>query len=232
MSGLGETVFAWPLLAPLAAAAAAIVHTARRRQAMNEALHELRRPLQAIALAAGDPHGSVGLAAAALDRLDREINGGLSVAERGTIAVEPLLAAAVRRWQGRAALRGASLRLSWGAGRAVAFGHGPSLSQAVDNLIVNAIEHGGPEIEVAAGRDGGELVLTVSDSGRSPASGARGESPHAAIARLTGRRRRGHGLGVVERVAREHGGRFSLRRGQRGAVATLALPLETGESRR
>ena len=56
----------------------------RRRSALNEALHELRRPLQAIALAVLGPRvgappvsrARCELAAAALERLDREINGG------------------------------------------------------------------------------------------------------------------------------------------------------------
>src|SRR4249919_2186392 len=48
---LAEVVAAWPLGATLAAAVA--VHglqVGRRRSALNEALHELRRPLQALAL--------------------------------------------------------------------------------------------------------------------------------------------------------------------------------------
>src|SRR5262249_11541649 len=56
----------------------------RRRSAINEAIHELRRPLQAMVLASGGGErvaaareSSVRLASSALERLDREVNGGV-----------------------------------------------------------------------------------------------------------------------------------------------------------
>ena len=57
------------------------------------------------------------LAAAALERLDREVNGGGSL-RRPAEAVEmrPLLEAAARRWRARASLGGGSLSLRWRAG--------------------------------------------------------------------------------------------------------------------
>src|SRR3954469_19252717 len=54
----------------------------RRRTLLNEALHELRRPLQILSLALPDSspraahvESSLELATVALERLDREING-------------------------------------------------------------------------------------------------------------------------------------------------------------
>ena len=41
------------------------------------------------------------------------------------------------------ALGGGSLELRWRAGEAAVIGDGAALEQALDNLIVNAIEHGG-----------------------------------------------------------------------------------------
>ena len=83
MIELAPTFAGWPLAATMAAVAAAQgLRAGRRRSSLNEALHELRRPLQAIALAgaagASPPalESSVRLAAAALERLDREVNGG------------------------------------------------------------------------------------------------------------------------------------------------------------
>ena len=59
MIELAEIVAGWPLAATMAAVATAQgLRAGRRRGALNEALHELRRPLQAIALAGGG--GSVG----------------------------------------------------------------------------------------------------------------------------------------------------------------------------
>ncbi len=85
MTGLAHLFAGWPLAASLAMAVTAqALRAGRRRSALNQAMHELRRPLQAVALAASGPRvaapagmeSSMQLAAAALERLDREINGG------------------------------------------------------------------------------------------------------------------------------------------------------------
>ncbi len=100
-----------------------------------------------------------------------------------------------------------------------------ALAQAIDNLIVNALEHGGPAVTVEARREGGRLRVVVADSGRAARPASRRETPADAIARLSGRRRRGHGLAVVRRVASAHGGRFALHGSECGSLATLELPL-------
>jgi signal transduction histidine kinase len=234
MIELAETVAGWPLAATMATALAAQgLRAGRRRVALNEALHELRRPLQAIALAgagrgAGSPpvlESSVQLAAAALERLDREVNGGSLQRPAEAVEVRPLLEAAVRRWRARASLGGGSLRLRWRAGRAVVIGDRVELAQALDNLIVNAIEHGGPEISVDARPYKGCVRIVIADSGRASRPAGRGDTPADVIARLSGRRRRGHGLAVVRQVAAAHEGRFALRRSERGSLALLELPL-------
>lgn len=229
---------AWPLGVSLAAAAVAQgVHAGRRRGALNEALHELRRPLQALALApatgaeAGPGlglEGSVRMAAAALERLEREINGETSKPPRVPLSARPLLEAAVGRWRGRAALAGGSLRLDWRAGEAAVEGDRGELARAIDNLIVNALEHGGPEVVVAAEVDADRLRVAVLDSGRGSRPAARRESPAELVARRLGGGRRGHGLRVVRRVAGAHGGEFELRVTARGTAAVLALPLWEG----
>jgi signal transduction histidine kinase len=235
MNELAQTFAGWPLAATVAAVAAAQgLRAGRRRTSLNEALHELRRPLQTIALAGAGSGGSppvvessVRLAAAALERLDREVNGSGGGLQRPAEPIEarPLLDAAVRRWRARASLGGGSLRLRWRAGEAVVFGDRVELSQALDNLIVNAIEHGGPRISVDARPYKGRLRVVVADSGRASRPAARRDSPGEVIARLSGRRRHGHGLAVVRRVAAAHDGRFALRRSERGSLAMLELPL-------
>jgi signal transduction histidine kinase len=202
-----------------------------RRAALNEALHELRRPLQALALAIGPGRVAVGgvessllLVTAAVDRLDAEINGGGADRARGAVSVRPLLEAAVGRWRPRARLAGRELCLV-GAPPAVLYGEPVGLSQALDNLIVNAIEHGGRVIEVGARRHGGRLRIAVADSGSEVDRSSRRRSRASAVAHLDAKRRRGHGLVVVRRVAAAHGGRFELRRSELEAVATLDLPL-------
>jgi two-component system sensor histidine kinase FlrB len=125
-----------------------------------------------------------------------------------------------------------SLELRWNAGRALVSGDRSALAQALDNLIVNAIEHGGPTIVVAGRVLEGRLRIAVVDSGRSTRSRSRRSGPAEAIARLSGRRYRGHGLGVVRRVAADHGGRFVLRHSERGSLAALELPLAEAETGR
>src|SRR6187200_2889348 len=95
----------------------------RRRSALNAAIHELRRPLQVLTLAlpesqSGD--GAVGsslrLAADALGRLDREINGEQTEAHFSPVRIGSLVEEAVRRGEGQANLAGRRLRLRGEAG--------------------------------------------------------------------------------------------------------------------
>jgi hypothetical protein len=271
LAGLSPTL---PALALAAAAALAVAaREGRRRTVLNEALHELRRPLQALVLEAPTGHraggeGPVEMAAAALARLEREINGEPAAPARAPLLARPLAESALGRWRERAAGAGATLELHWEAGGAAIDADRGDIAAALDNLIDNAIEHGGPRIAVEAARFADMLSLAVVDSGGPPAAGARrpatppsdggspagrsaargahrtaapswdGGSPiaHRAaplrapdpgdlLARLSGRRRHGHGLRRVRRTAAAHGGRFSLHRGESGTSAVLELPL-------
>jgi len=231
---LAEVVAAWPLGASLAAAVVVQgLRDGRRRATLNEALHELRRPLQALTLvqpeaAATEPmalQGSVQMAAVALERLEREINGETMVTAREPLSPRPLLASAVRRWQGRAALAGGEISLLWSAPGARVEVDRCAVMGALDNLLVNAIEHGGPQIRVEARVERERLRVAVVDSGRRPRSRSGRGSPAELIFALSGRRRRGHGLRVVRRTAAAHDGRFHLRPLSSGTEAVLELPL-------
>lgn len=220
----------WPLAASLAAAVAAQgLLAGRRRTALNEALHELRRPLQALVLSLG-PAEARGAdlsrqTALALERLDHQINGGAAADRCEPISVRGQLEAAVRRWQGRAALAGATLRLREECAEVTVSGDRGAISRALDNLIVNALEHGGPRVLVGAELAAPAVRLVVADWGRRGSPQGRQRSLRRALASLSGRRRRGHGLRVVRRVAVAHGGEFRLRRLKAGAEATIELPL-------
>jgi signal transduction histidine kinase len=233
---LAQIVAGWPFAVSLAATVAVQgLRSGRRRTALNEALHEVRRPLQVAALeggagvAARRGDGPLDLAAAALQRLDREINGGSYAPPPTTVDVRELVQTATGRWRGRARFADGSLELRWNAGPAVVEGDRLALAQAIDNLIVNAIEHGGPNIVVSARRREGRLRIAVVDSGSAARPPARRGSPAEVFARLSGRKRRGHGLAVVRRVVAAHGGRFVFERSPRGSTAAIELPL-TGEA--
>lgn len=225
----------------LLAASVALVVTAqglragRRRSALNEALHELRRPLQALTLATpgvepGAPavEWSLQMASAALARLDREINGGAVPPAPSPVPVEPLVHAAAERWTARAALAGGSLDLRWMAAGTTVRGDRCELAQALDNLIDNAIEHGGPAVVLEATRSGGSVTLAVADSGRGGSRRSVRARATGVAARLHGRNRHGHGLAVVRRTVAAHGGRFTLRRSPGRTVASIELPLLSG----
>jgi signal transduction histidine kinase len=232
MTELAAIVAGWPLAASIAAAVTVReVRAGRRRTTLNEALHELRRPLQSIFLAAGSGAmppvvaGSARLAAVALERLEHEINGGTPGFVSEVVSARPIVESAVGRWRARASLGGGSLTLRWRAGEVLVEADRNGVAQAIDNLIVNAIEHGGPRVVVEAKTRASRLRVTVADSGRASRPASRRETPAELVARLSGRRRRGHGLAVVRRAAAAHGGRFALRRSERGSLAVLELPL-------
>jgi signal transduction histidine kinase len=228
---------AWPLAISLAVAVATQgLLAGRRRTALNEALHELRRPVQGLVLAAPAAEASgtrVGdlprQTALALERLDREINGGQQARIRAAVRAVPLLEAALDRCRLRAEAAGASLHLLAGTEDAIVSVYRSGVDQALDNLIINAIDHGGLRIVVGAAAKGGVLRLTVADPGRRPTSRSRRPDLSAALAALSGHKRHGHGLRVVRRVAAAHGGAFHLRRLPHGTEATLELPLLDGE---
>jgi len=229
---LAQIVAGWPLAVSMAVTVVVQgLRDGRRRSALNEALHELRRPLQVAVLAGGagapaergeDP---IDLATAALERLDRAINGGSYAPLVAPIDACSLVRQAVGRWQARVKLGDGSLELRWNAGSAVLSGDRVALAQVLDNLIVNAIEHGGPAIVVSARRREGRLRVVVVDSGRESRPPARRGSPAEVVARLSGRRHHGHGLAVVRRIVAAHAGRFVLDRSPRGSTAAIELPL-------
>ena len=205
----------------------------RRRESLNRGLHELRRPLQALALQL--PHhvrrparGQLDQALEALAGIDREVNGGRRPARRTAVDPRALAADAVARWRVPAALSGRRIELTWGAASGRLVCDEVAIAAALDNLIANAIEHGRGAIRVEGSSRAGRLRLTVADGadagGVPPARAASPglqPSPHR-------RGRRGHGLRLVAEVATEHGGRFAACAHERGASAVLELPL--GES--
>lgn len=194
----------------------------RRRQRLNRSLHELRRPLQALALSSrhrdfGASKGFLTLAMSALGDLDRAVNGTVDPTSRQEpISCRELVVAAIGRW--RASNPDVELQLYWDADSATLLADPDAIAQALDNLIANAIEHGQPPLVLTGSVISTRLRITLSDGG--PLASANGSNGH----RPDGHRR-GHGLDLVSEVAAAHGGRFALSRCREGTVAALELPL-------
>jgi signal transduction histidine kinase len=192
------------------------IRESRRRDSLNLALHELRRPLQELVLSSpawrNPGSANVRVTLAALGDLDRAINGGPRRFEPRPVACRAIVQAAVERWRGVAAASHRSLILRWRAGAALVMVDPERVGQALDNLIHNAILHGGLRVRVEASAFAGGVRISVADSG-----------PHAAP-RHDRDPRHGHGLRIVSAIAAEHGGRFLLRTGPTGTTGTLELP--------
>jgi signal transduction histidine kinase len=222
-----SALVAWPLALTLATLVVSDrARRRRRRELLNRALHELRRPLQALTLEWPQPSWSrrdhLGLALEALGELDRRVNGHPPT-ERARVALvdaHTLAADALHRWRGPAARRGRSLELSWRANGSRLVCDPDAVARAIDNLIANALEHGSGPILLDGSARAGRLRIAVAD-------GTGGGHGGAALAK--GRRaRRGHGLGIVAEIAAKHGGRFAACAHGDGARAVIELPLAAG----
>ena len=164
----------------------------------------------------------------ALDELDREINGVAAPLRRRPVPARAWVEGALGRWRAEPAVPARRSRCDGERGRRSVLADPSRLAQALDNLIVNAIEHGGPPIRVDGTVRGNRLRITVADGGATVARGARrgGRSRlWLVVRRSVTRGRRGNGLRAVARIAAEHEGRFMVTRGPRGTVAALELPL-------
>jgi light-regulated signal transduction histidine kinase (bacteriophytochrome) len=201
-------------------------------------MHELRRPLQALTLledGAGPPpasptgasrRGLLELVACALSELDRAVNGGAAVRAMRPVSCRELLLASLERWRPAAAGAG-GFKVFWDAGPAVVEGDPVGMAQAFDNLIANALEHGGPPLVVTGAKVAGRLRITVANGGarRGTEPSERPASPPDQLPLLPRGPQRGHGVAVVNEIATAHRGRFALCRTGSGCVAALELPL-------
>lgn len=232
---LAELAAGLPVAASFAMAGGiSALREGRRRTALNEAVHELRRPLQAIALSGPGPanraqafESSLQMAAAAVDRLDCEINGGSDVEAVCQVPLCELVHAAVDRWRSSASLDDRAINLKCVVGDPGLVGDRVAIAQAVDNLISNAVVHGQGEVAVEVRTVGRLARLVVVNRGRAPVEGSRRRF-RGLSGRITGRARHGHGLRIVRRAAARHGGGFRLH--ERGGVceAVLDFPLGGG----
>ncbi|MGP9811930.1 sensor histidine kinase [Rhodopseudomonas sp. NSM] len=124
------------------------------------------------------------------------------------------------------------------------------ISQALANLVENAIKYGQPqlalaapgaepatavppgaEIMIEARRDGDQVLLSVTDHGRGIPEADRKHAVERFVRLEASRTLPGSGLGLslASAVATLHGGELRLADAQPGLRATLAIPAHTGE---
>lgn len=208
------------LAAVTAVEAGRMLRDARRARRMNRAMHELRRPLQAIALslesASPDLGGAgayLGQARVALRELDAIVNGGRDPRPVGRAPIADVLDALDHRW------RFADVEVERGGGGVEIDADLTRLGAALDNLVVNALRHGSGVVHVRATTGGGHARFEVRDGGPTDVTPDRG--------RRTRDPRRGHGLRVVADVAASHGGEATPARPVPGGgtLAAISLPL-------
>lgn len=208
------------------ALAVRVARQARRLELVADAAHELRGAAGGLTMAAEalrrepSPLRRAGLLEPALDRMgaglaDLDAARGAGADRRvGALSLQRAVHAAVAAAAPQAARAGTRLRVHWHAGPLAVRGDRRRIASIVGNLIDNALEHGGPTVEVRGGRaESGAVCVEVADSGPS-AGPARQGAPGA----------RGRGLAIAARAARESGGRVSLRQSADGTVASLELP--------
>ena len=180
--------------------------------------HELRGPVAALALAAEASARRPGrTAAAAVEAQLERAKLGLAdlAAARSGRRSPPLVARVpVRQVAERVAAAG-NVEVDWRAGPARVDADPARISQALGNLVSNALEHGGGRVELRGVRDADRVRIELSDSG--PGFGAAPEPDWH-----TGR---GRGLAIAARAVEEAGGQLRIASSEDGATVAVELPL-------
>ena len=177
----------------------------RRLELVASAEHELRGPLAALTLAAARSRplepaviaGQLDRARAALSDLTEARRGRRGAAQPRHHELRALVERGVAGW--RAA--GGHVTVDWRAGDAVSDVDAGRFSQALGNLLSNALEHGNGPVTVRGVRRGGHVRIEVANG-------------------------RGRGLAIAARAAERTGGHLQLAADGDGALAVLELPLD------
>lgn len=190
------------LLISLLALGRRVVLDAERLRLVAEAEHELRNPLQVLALAAGSElHPELERARVALADLAAARVGRRADTEAEVVQLDRLVWRAATAADLAARRVGGGVHLDWSAGPIAVNGHRGRISQALTNLLSNAIEHGGGQVRVVGRRTSGGVRIEVRDSGR------------------------GHGLAVAARAVRDTGGKLTATRAGGGTAVAFELPI-------
>ncbi|HEX2105340.1 MAG TPA: HAMP domain-containing sensor histidine kinase [Solirubrobacteraceae bacterium] len=231
--------WAWAVAAASAGIAALAWRELRRgRELVARACHELRGPLAAAHLAlhttgAGDAAPArlaaieveLRRAGRALDDLAAARSGRRAADRDEIVDVPELLAHQASTWEAVAPVFGCRLALGTPDGAALVRGDRVRLSQAVGNLLANALEHGAGTVELRARSVGDRVRIEVSDEG----AGLPAPVAELAARPRGGRGRRGRGLAIASDIAARHGGRILAAPSPSGARLAIELPAWSSE---
>ena len=205
------TALGW--LAALALGWAAL-RMRRRLELVARAAHELRGPATALGLAAAalrrEPgglrrallfEGELERMRAGLGDLEAARGGRRAPPRARMVGMERLARRTAAGWRPSAQAAGRRLRFRWEGGPAVVHADPRRLSQALGNLVANAVEHGSGPVELRGRRRDDTVVVEVIDGGR------------------------GRGLSIAAEAVQEAGGRLELERGEHSTRAAVELPL-------
>lgn len=204
----------------------------RQLASLTRPLHELRGALTALELglsvierscsSSAEVNGCVDSLRLSLERaslgardVDSLRRGDRVAAVKERVDFSKLILRSAQAWSLLAPAYNATLDIDWRAGPVRVLGHAGRLQQAFDNLIANALEHGGGCVLVEGERRGARVRVLVSDGGAELPQQFDGASASAA---------RGHGLSIANAVIREHEGRLALGMGRNGRGLLVELP--------
>jgi two-component system OmpR family sensor kinase len=222
-----------------AALSAAQDSEARMRQFVADASHELRTPLTSVHgiselyRQGAIPSDQIADAFAGIEeqseRMAQLVNDLLLLArrderlplDRRPVDLLEVCSDAVRTTTTQ---RSVSLEMIPGSRAPIVDGDATGLRQVVDNLMVNAVQHGQGDIVVAVGTEGEEAVVRVSDEGPGVAASDRlrvfDRFYRGADDRSRSTGGSGLGLSIVAAIVAAHGGTVNVQ----GSVFTVRLP--------
>lgn len=196
-------------------------------------VHEVRSPVAALAAVAETAADASGGEPDALPTLVRLALAACRAIERivmdvaiASVRLEPMdVSTLVRDTVAAHTVRGADVAVSAGEGLLVA-GDRVRLRQVVDNLIVNALVHGGSsEVTVHASRSEGAVHVVVSDAGPGIRTDQLDRIFEAGVRLDAGVPGSGLGLALARAIAEAHGGSLMASSAPgHGATFILALP--------
>lgn len=218
---------AWAICAALLLA---VLRLRRRLELVAQAAHELRGPTAAFGFAVAalrrEPHGvrralpfesELERMRAGLADLDAARMGRRPPLRERTIPLEHALRTAAAGWRPPTGMEGREIAVRWDAGHAWVRADRGRLSQALGNVMANAVQHGSGPIEVTAVRKGPRTVRVEVRNATDVRRARRGSG-----------RARGRGLVIASRAVHEIGGKLTVERRDGATTAAVELPVDEG----